>query len=291
MSANARSRVSNSRARKSRVPEGGSNCVGMRPMLPDRAGSRHIGFPAAVTGAWPTGHWHTRMPVLPWVDAPKLRAATATERPQPEEQFLSPHQASDGPPAAMPGTRRPAAAGPEAPPVPPRYALWLAIGLQAVISAGDGLVLVALASRVYQGSHTWAVAAVFLAVTIPITALAPLAGLLLDRLPARPVLIAAAAVQAVTALALTQVPGIGPVLALATGFGVGAAVLQPGLGAIVPRLVGPAGQPGQLLAVGLTAAGGTGPALAGVAVIYALGTAGLCVLPLAPRPQDGTAGA
>ncbi len=93
--------------------------------------------------------------------------------------------ASDGPPAAMPGPR--AAAGPGAPPGPPGYALGLAIGLQAVISAGDGLALVALASRVYQGSHAWAVAAVFLAVTIPITALAPLAGLLLDRLPARPV--------------------------------------------------------------------------------------------------------
>ena len=223
--------------------------------------------------------------------------------------------ASDGPPAVVRGPH-PAAAGPAAEPGPPRYALGLAIGLQAVISAGDGLALVALASRVYQGSHAWAVAAVFLAVTIPITALAPVAGLLLDRLPARPVLIAAAAVQAVTALVLTQVSGIGPVLALAAGFGVGAAVLQPGLGAIVPRLVGPAGEPGRasrigltransylqaatwggftvgpLLAAVLTAAGGTGLALAGVAVIYALGTAGLCLLPLAPRPPDGTAGA
>src|SRR5262249_58917556 len=92
----------------------------------------------------------------------------------------------------MPGTDRPAAAGDGAPPGPPGYALWLAIGLQAVISAGDGLALVALASRVYQGSHAWAVAAVFLAVTIPITALAPLAGLLLDPPPARPVLVGAA---------------------------------------------------------------------------------------------------
>ena len=224
--------------------------------------------------------------------------------------------ASDGPPAAMPGPR-PTAADPGAPPGPPGYALWLAIGLQAVISTGDGLVLIALASLVYhQGSHAWAVAAVFLAVTIPITALAPLAGLLLDRLPARPVLIGAAALQAVTALVLTRVSAVGPVLALATGFGVGAAVLLPGLGAIVPRLVGPAGRAdqvsrvgltransylqaatwggftaGPLLAAGLTAAGGTGLALAGVAVIYALGAAGLCVLPLAPRPPDGTAGA
>jgi MFS family permease len=228
---------------------------------------------------------------------------------------LSRPPASDGLPAALPGPRRAAAV---APPGPPGYALGLAIGLQAVISAGDGLALVALASRVYRGSHAWAVAAVFLAVTIPITALAPLAGLLLDRLPARPVLIGAAAVQAVTALVLTQVAGIGPVLALATGFGIGAAVLQPGLGAIVPRLVGPAGREGQpdrmsrigltransylqaatwggftvgpLLAGVLTAAGGTGLALAGVAVIYALGAAGLWVLPLAPRPPDGAGG-
>jgi MFS family permease len=250
---------------------------------------------------------------------------------------LSRPPTSDVPPA-RPG---PAAAGPPAPASLPRYTLPLASGLQAAISAGDGLALIALASRVYQGSHaSWAVAAVFLAVTIPITALAPLAGLLLDRLPPRPVLVAAAAGQAVVALALTQVAGIGPVFALAAGFGVCAAVLQPGLGAIVPRLVGPAGGTGQphqdgradqdgqphqngqphqdgradqdgraaearraavtrangylqaatwggftlgpLLAAALIAAGGTGLALVGVAAVYALGTLGLCVLPLAP---------
>src|SRR5207244_11413879 len=154
-------------------------------------------------------------------------------------------------------------------------------------------------------------------VPAPPPAPAPPAGLLPRRLPARPGLIAAAAGPAGTALALTQVAGIGPGLALAPGFGVGAAVLQPGLGAIVPRLAGPAGPAGQvdrvsrvgltransylqaatwggftagpLLAGLLTAAGGTGLALAGVAVISALGAAGLWALPLAPRPPDGTA--
>ena len=224
---------------------------------------------------------------------------------------------SDVPPAGPPARPGRATAGPPAPANFPRYTLPLAFGLQAAISAGDGLILIALASRVYQGSHaSWAVAAVFLAVTIPITALAPLAGLLLDRLSPRPVLVAAAAGQAVVALALTQVAGIGPVLALATGFGVCAAVLQPGLGAIVPRLVGPAGDTGQpdqagraaeahrarvtrangylqaatwggftlgpLLAAAFIAAGGTGLALVGVAAVYALGTLGLCVLPIAP---------
>jgi MFS family permease len=239
---------------------------------------------------------------------------------------LSRPPTSDIPPAGPPA--RP---GPPGAPSLPRYTLPLAFSLQAVISAGDGLILIALASRVYQGLHaSWAVAAVFLAVTIPITALAPLAGLLLDRLPPRPVLVAAAAGQAVVALALTQVAGIGPVLALAAGFGVCAAVLQPGLGAIVPRLVSPAGgagQPGQagraaearraavtrangylqaatwggftagpLLAAALIAAGGAGLALVGVAVVYAVGTVGLCALPLAPpdppasQADDGRGG-
>ncbi len=220
----------------------------------------------------------------------------------------------DTPAAGAPAGRRPATVGGQGPPGPPRYALPLAFGLQAAISAGDGLAMVALATRVYQGSQAWAVAAVFLAITIPITALAPLAGLLLDRLSPRPVLIAAAAAEAAVALALTQVSGIGPVLALATGFGVCAAVLQPGLGAIVPQLVGPKDQvdragvtrangylqaatwggftAGPLLAAALMAAGGTGLALAGVAVVYALGTLGLWALPLVPpEPLAGPAAA
>ena len=235
---------------------------------------------------------------------------------------MSPLQISETSPLAAPAGQLPATAGSQRPPGLPRYTLRLASVLQAVIAAGDGLAMVALASRVYQGSHaSWAVAAVFLAITIPITALAPLAGLLLDRLPARPVLVAAAAAQAVVALALIGVSGVGPVLVLAAGFGVCAAVLQPGLGAIVPQLVGPADPAdpadpaapadpahqaavtrangylqaatwggftvGPLLAAALIAAGGTGLALAGVAGVYALGTAGLQVLPLAPRAAAG----
>jgi MFS family permease len=186
---------------------------------------------------------------------------------------------------------------------PPRYALRLAFGLQVAISAGDGLAMVALAIRVYQGSHaSWAVAAVFLAISLPITALAPVAGLLLDRLPVRPVLVTAAVAQAVVALALTQVTGIAAVLGLAAGFGVCAAVLQPGLGAIVPQLVGPMGVTrangylqaatwggftiGPLLAGGLAAVGGTGLALAGVGAVYTLGALGLWALPLVPSPAQ-----
>lgn len=208
---------------------------------------------------------------------------------------------SETPPAAQPAAPQPAIARGQR---RPGSVLWLAFGLQAAISAGDGLAMIALANRVYQGSHaSWAVAAVFLAITVPITALAPLAGMLLDRLPPRPVLVTAAAVEAVVALAITQVTGVAPVLGLAVGFGICAAVLQPGLGAIVPQLAGPMGVTrangylqaatwggftlGPLLAGVLTAVGGTGLALAGVAVVYGLGAIGLRALPLAGRASHG----
>ncbi len=190
----------------------------------------------------------------------------------------------------------------------PRVTLGLAIALQVVISAGDGLAMIALASRIYQNSHaSWAVASVFLAVTVPITALAPVAGTVLDRFSPRPVLVTAAAAEALVALALIRVGGTGATLGLAVGFGICAAVLQPGLGAIVPRLAGPTGLTrangylqaatwggftvGPLLATGLIAAGGPGLALAAVAAIYLLGALGLRVLRLAPagRPPSGAA--
>jgi MFS family permease len=187
----------------------------------------------------------------------------------------------------------------------PGLTLPLAIGLQAAISAGDGLAMIALANRVYQSSHaSWAVAAVFLAVCVPISALAPLAGVLLDRFPTKPVLVAAAAAEALIALGLTLATGVQATLGLAVGFGLCAALLQPGLGAIVPRLAGPARvtransylqaatwggfTAGPLLAGLLITAGGSGVALAADALLYGLGALGLAALRLAPR--SGPAG-
>ncbi|HTT51702.1 MAG TPA: MFS transporter [Streptosporangiaceae bacterium] len=186
----------------------------------------------------------------------------------------------------------------------PRRGLPLAVILQALISAGDGLAMVGLASRVYQSSHaSWAVALVFLAITVPITALAPAAGVLLDRCPVRPVLVTAAAAQTLVALALTRFTGTGATLGLSVGFGLCAAVLVPGLGAIVPRLAGESGvtrangylqaatwggfTAGPLLAGVLTAAGGTGLALGAVAAVYGTGALGLAVLRLSPVPAAG----
>ncbi len=200
---------------------------------------------------------------------------------------------------------RPAAAAPSE--GPPRYALPLGIALQAALSAGDGLVMVVLADVVFQRSHAaWAVAAVFLAITVPITLLAPLAGLLLDRLPPRWVLVAAAAAQAAVAALLMRAGTAPAVLGLATGFGICAAILQPGLGIIVPRLTTPARitrangylqaatwggfTAGPLLAGGLMAAGGPAAGLTGVVALYAAGAVALARLPLGAPPGTPAGG-
>jgi MFS family permease len=244
------------------------------------------------------------------VSLPQVADATASSA-----ELTPPSVAGPGPAVAGPAATGSAGAGPavaetDTPGSPdrtaPRHALSLAIVLQVLISAGDGLAMVALASRVYQTSHaSWAVAAVFLAVTVPITALAPVAGMLLDRLSPRPVLVAAAAAETAVALLLTRLTGTGAILWLSLGFGVCAAVLQPGLSTIVPQLAGRAGVTrangylqaatwggftvGPLLAGVLTAAGGTGLALGAVAAVYGLGAIGLRLLPLAPGPA-GLAG-
>ena len=180
-------------------------------------------------------------------------------------------------------------------------ALPLGIVLQAVNAAGDGLAMIALANRVFQTSHaSWAVAAVFLAITVPISALAPVAGLLLDRLPVKTVLVIAAAAEAALAFALVLATGLTATLLLDTGFGICAAVLQPGLGAIVPRLAGRTMvikansylqaatwigfTAGPLLAGLLITVSGSGLALAVNAALYALAAAGLAALRLAPEP-------
>ncbi|MHB1596119.1 MAG: MFS transporter [Streptosporangiaceae bacterium] len=190
--------------------------------------------------------------------------------------------------------------------------LPLGIVLQALNAVGDGIAMIALANRVFQTSHaSWAVAAVFLAISVPITALSPVAGLLLDRLPPIGVLVAAASAEAAIALTLVWMTSLTATLALAVGFGVCAAVLQPGLGAIVPRLAGRAGVTransylqaatwiglsiGPLLAGLLLAVSGSGLALAVNAGIYALSAAGLLALrpdpvpPVAADEQPATA--
>lgn len=179
----------------------------------------------------------------------------------------------------------------------PRRGLPSAVLISFVMASGDGLAFVALAVRVYATSHSgWAVSVVFLAMSAPVAVLAPVAGVILDRLPVRTTLTATAAWVAAVAMALSLASSLPATLGLAAGFGVGAGLLQPGLGTLVPRLVDATSitkangylqaatwsglTVGPLLAGALSAAGGTALALQVDAVAYGVGVVVLGFLPL-----------
>ena len=108
----------------------------------------------------------------------------------------------------------------------------------ALSSVGDYLALITLTLRMEDTGSGWAVAALLLTGLVPPVVLAPLAGLLVDRLETVRVLVLAAVLQAAVALGLAFVSGIVPTLGLSFLLGAGLAVTQPALFAILPRAVG-----------------------------------------------------
>jgi len=117
--------------------------------------------------------------------------------------------------------------------------LRLATALQVVAAAGNGLAYVALSLRVYQETHsTLAVTMVLLAGGLPVFLLAPVSGLLLDRLPMGRLLAAAALVVAAALAGLAFAHSLGATVLLVLCFGVADSVLAPGLTASIPQLAG-----------------------------------------------------
>src|ERR1700678_1463834 len=121
----------------------------------------------------------------------------------------------------------------------PGRPLRIATALQVMVAAGNGLAYVALALRVYQETHsTLAVTLVLLAGGLPVVLLAPVAGLLLDRLPMARLLSAAGLVVAASLAGLAQAHSLGATIMLVLCFGIADSVLQPGLTAAIPQLAG-----------------------------------------------------
>jgi MFS family permease len=112
----------------------------------------------------------------------------------------------------------------------------LIVGAVGISALGDFLLWVPLTLHLQETTGSGiAVAALFVALWAPVVVLAPVAGMLVDRLEARAVLLVAslaqAAVSASLALALDSVAAI---LVLAALLGVGFAVAQPAEFALVP---------------------------------------------------------
>jgi MFS family permease len=120
----------------------------------------------------------------------------------------------------------------------------LIVSAVGVSSAGDFLLWVPLTLhlRAMHGSG-FVVAGLFLALWTPVVVLAPAAGLLVDRLEARAVLIVASLAQAAVSASLVFVlDSTGAILALAGLLGVGFAVAQPAEFSLVPAIAGEGAQ-------------------------------------------------
>src|SRR5918999_3454123 len=109
----------------------------------------------------------------------------------------------------------------------------------ALSSFGDYLALLALTIRVPDSTGSgWAVSALLLTGLLPLVAFAPLAGLLVDRSETVRVLAVAALAQAVVAVGLAAGDALVPTLVLSFLLGIGFAVTQPALFALVPKVAG-----------------------------------------------------
>jgi MFS family permease len=109
----------------------------------------------------------------------------------------------------------------------------------ALSHVGDFLALITLTLRIEAATDSgWAVAALLLTGLVPPLLLAPLVGLLVDRVETVRVLVIASLFQAAAAGALAFTPGVAPTLALSFVLGAGVAVTQPALFALLPRAVG-----------------------------------------------------
>jgi MFS family permease len=110
-----------------------------------------------------------------------------------------------------------------------------AVGVSAL---GDFLLWVPLTLHLQETTGSgYAVAALFIALWAPVVLLAPVAGLLVDRLEARGVLLVASLAQAAVAAALAlALDSTAAILVLAALLGVGFAFAQPAEFALVPAI-------------------------------------------------------
>lgn len=115
----------------------------------------------------------------------------------------------------------------------------LLVGAVGVSALGDALTFVVLLLYVQEASGSGlVVAALLLALWGPIAVLAPVAGLLVDRVETRGLILLASLAQAVVAVAIATTPGVGGVIALTCLLGTGIAVAQPAEFAFIPAVAG-----------------------------------------------------
>jgi len=148
----------------------------------------------------------------------------------------------------------------------PRSVVAVALG-RGISFLGDEVALLTLAFRAKQELGHFGVAAILIAGALPLLLLAPFAGLLVDRVRTRPVLVTATLAQAALCVSLAYAPTalLVPLLAL---LACGTAVSVPAWQALVPTLVAESQLSGAMgLLQSVTAlAGIAGPFVGGILV-------------------------
>ena len=184
--------------------------------------------------------------------------------------------------------------------------VYLVAGLRAVSVCGDFLAATTLALLLQQHGHGGlAVSGLLIAASLPVAALGPWAGRLVDRADSRLLLVVCGLAQAVICVALAFAASPALIIGLVALLGGGLAITQPTLAALVPAMVRPADLPrasglsqtagsiGMLVAPALAGflvgqAGGRLPLLLDAASYLALVAAGFLVR---TRRRGGSAGA
>jgi len=164
----------------------------------------------------------------------------------------------------------------------PRYfPLWLG---QIISNLGDTLNYVALVVLVFRLSHSGlAVSALVLMEIVPTLLLGPLAGVVIDRLDRKRVLIVVDSARAVLVLALAFTHALWAVYALAALLAVGSTLFNPALQAVIPALLDEEERLAANAVAGLIAWAGTTPAFLANAASFAVSAALLARLSIPRR--------
>jgi MFS family permease len=119
-----------------------------------------------------------------------------------------------------------------------RRDLRLLAGLRGITYFGDSMALVTLYLRLAPIGHAWAVAALSIAGTLPLVVLAPLAGHVVDHVPAKRLLTRLGLVEAAICLGIGHWHSMTATLFLMLALSTCVAFSFPGYSALVPTVAG-----------------------------------------------------
>lgn len=161
---------------------------------------------------------------------------------------------------------------------PRAQSLWshpdfrLVMPARAVSFLGDAITLIVLALKIAETDQPLRITVVYAAFALPLFALAPWAGRIVDEYDSRLVLVLAGSLQVVGSLGLVLAPTFGAIVGAVLVLQIGQSVTQPAWSALVPRIVGD-DLVGKAMGLqqSLTAAAGLAGAAVGGALYAALG--------------------